>query len=514
MSDDNEREETAGSQERVTASGMAEFFRLMREELVEQQQRIREEQAQQQSMMQLQMDALREVLERSTRDRSDDRSRAAGRKQIKLTRLTETDDVEAYLTTFERLMAIGGIDEDSWAIRLVPQLTGKAQQAYAAMSREDADSYRKVKEAVLRRYNICAETYRHRFRTTRKKEGEAFVELATRLQDLARKWLSECESAEEAIERIVVEQLVNTLPSDLRIWLSERKPVTSVEAGKLADDYAQARRQVRRTPSDQKEDGGGGGPDKRKCHKCGGEGHFKCESAEEAIERIVVEQLVNTLPSDLRIWLSERKPVTSVDAGKLADDFAQARRQVRRTPSDQKEDGGDGGPDKRKCHKCGGEGHFKRNCPVKDEPGADRAGASPGRNRTDKGIKGFNCHRYGHMSMNCPDKANFYCGNRLGRSVVRVGKVEGAVVSELVLDTGCSKTMVRRDLVPEENLLPGEAVTVLCAHGDAMLYPLAYVDMEMEGMQLRTKAVIAKELPVSSEYRHPQKWAPRMPIFT
>ena len=131
MSDDNEREETAGSQERVTASGMAEFFRLMREELVEQQQRIREEQAQQQSMMQLQMDALREVLERSTRDRSDDRSRAAGRKQIKLTRLTETDDVEAYLTTFERLMAIGGIDEDSWAIRLLPQLTGKAQQAYA-----------------------------------------------------------------------------------------------------------------------------------------------------------------------------------------------------------------------------------------------------------------------------------------------------------------------------------------------------------------------------------------------
>ena len=368
--------------------------------------------------MQLQMDALREVLERSTRDRSDDRSRAAGREQIKLTRLTETDDVEAYLTTFKRLMAIGGIDEDSWAIRLAPQLTGKAQgkvqQAYAAMSREDADSYRKVKEAVLRRYNICAETYRHRFRTTRKKEGEAFVELATRLQDLARKWLSECESAEEAIERIVVEQLVNTLPSDLRIWLSERKPVTSVEAGKLADDYAQARRQVRWTPSNQKEDGGGGGPDKRKCHK------------------------------------------------------------------------------------CGGEGHFKRNCPVKDEPGADRAGVSPGRNRTDKGIKCFNCHRYGHMSMNCPDKANFYCGDRLGRSVVRVGKVEGAVVSEVVLDTGCSRTMVRRDRVPEENLLPGEAVTVLCAHGDAMLYPLAYVDMEVEEMQLRTKAAIAKELPVAA----------------
>ena len=190
--------------------------------------------------------------------------------------------------------------------------------------------------------------------------------------------------------------------------------------------------------------------------------------------------------------------MTSVEAGKLSDDYVQARRQVRRTPSDQKEDRGGGGPDKRKCHKCGGEGHFKRYCPVKDEQGADRAGASTGRTRTDKGIKCFNCHRYGHMSMNCPDKANFYCEDRLGRSVVRVGKVEGAVVSEVVLDTGCSRTMVRRDLVPEENLLPGEAVTVLCAHGDAMPYPLAYVDMEVEGMQLRTKAAIAKELPVAA----------------
>ena len=135
---------------------------------------------------------------------------------------------------------------------------------------------------------------------------------------------------------------------------------------------------------------------------------------------------------------------------------------------------------------------------MKDEPGADRARASPGRNRTDKGIKCFNCHRYGHMSMNCPDKANFYCGDRLGRSVVRVGKVEGAVVSDLVLDTGCSGTMVRRDLVLEENLLPGEAVTVLCAHGDALLYLLAYVDMEVEGMQLRMKAAIAKELLVAA----------------
>ena len=125
----------------------------------------------------------------------------------------------------------------------------------------------------------------------------------------------------------------------------------------------------------------------------------------------MVEQLVNTLSSDLRICLSERKTVTSMEAGKLADDYVQVRRQVRRNPSIQKEGGGSG-LDKRKCHKCGGKGHLKRSCPVKDEPAANKARASLGRTRTDRGIKCFNCHRYGHMSMNCPDKANFYCRDR------------------------------------------------------------------------------------------------------
>ena len=40
--------------------------------------------------------------------------------------LMEADDMEAYLTTFEGLMMMGGIAEESWAIRLASQLTGKA----------------------------------------------------------------------------------------------------------------------------------------------------------------------------------------------------------------------------------------------------------------------------------------------------------------------------------------------------------------------------------------------------
>ena len=53
--------------------------------------------------------------------------------------------------------------EERWAVKLAPQLTGKAQQAYAAMKVEDAGTYRLLKEAILRQYDISEETYRQRF---------------------------------------------------------------------------------------------------------------------------------------------------------------------------------------------------------------------------------------------------------------------------------------------------------------------------------------------------------------
>ena len=54
------------------------------------------------------------------------------------------------------------------------------------------------------------------------------------------------------LEMIVVEQFLNTLPSNTRIWVTERKPKTVAEAGRLADDYIQARGQ-----KDEGQDGSG-----------------------------------------------------------------------------------------------------------------------------------------------------------------------------------------------------------------------------------------------------------------
>ena len=66
-------------------------------------------------------------------------------REVKFTKLTETDDIETYLTTFERMMQALKVPKDQWVYKLAPQLTGKAQQVFAAMETKDAGDYEPVK---------------------------------------------------------------------------------------------------------------------------------------------------------------------------------------------------------------------------------------------------------------------------------------------------------------------------------------------------------------------------------
>ena len=195
--------------------------------------------------MQKMMEQFKEAISPVPRSDGREESVSGGRRVIeaRIPRLSDADDIEAYLTTFERLMTVDGVDKATWAVRLAPHLTGKAQQAYAAMRETEATDYTGMKEAILRRYNISQETYHQRFRSVQKKEGESYLELVVRLEDILHKWMKGCKDIEEVLERVLVEQLLSTMPQDLRVWVSE-EATTGSEVGELADDYVQARQQT------------------------------------------------------------------------------------------------------------------------------------------------------------------------------------------------------------------------------------------------------------------------------
>jgi hypothetical protein len=142
-----------------------------------------------------------------------------------------------------------------WAFKLSLQLTGRAQQAYATLDPSGAECYSTVKAAVLRRYNINDETYRQWFRSLRYKAEKTPTDMATTLTDLAGRWLKDCDTVKKVKDAVVKEQLLATLPEEVRMWVKERTPKTTGHTSQLTEDYFQARQagtspKTERVPTD------------------------------------------------------------------------------------------------------------------------------------------------------------------------------------------------------------------------------------------------------------------------
>ncbi|XP_023811883.1 uncharacterized protein LOC111947553 [Oryzias latipes] len=107
----------------------------------------------------------------------------------RLEKLTENDDIEHFLITFERIATACKWVESDWVFRLIPLLTGKARSAYVNMDVDDSSNYEKVKTAILHKYDISPESYRQRFRSLEVGPDESPKELYARLKELYDKWI-------------------------------------------------------------------------------------------------------------------------------------------------------------------------------------------------------------------------------------------------------------------------------------------------------------------------------------
>jgi len=68
-------------------------------------------------------------------------------------------------------------------------------------------------------------------------------------------------------------------------------------------------------------------------------------------------------------------------------------------------------------------------------------------------------------------------------------------MTELLLDTGCSKTMIEASLVPAEKIDKVKVISMQCAHGDIKQYPIAIVQIEVNGKTYPVSAAVVAGLP-------------------
>jgi len=112
------------------------------------------------------------------------------------------------------------------------------------------------------------------------------------------------------------------------------------------------------------------------------------------------------------------------------------------------------------------------------------------------------CYNYDGQGHTCPSDAMF-CRSEGWKQQANQpfqcqGLVEGQVVEDIVLDTGCSTTLLRGDLVGTENLISGRVITVQRAHGDIVMYLVAIVEIEIQGKTFTVEAGVTDKLPQSA----------------
>ena len=171
------------------------------------------------------------------------------------------DDMDAFIERFERFAACQGWAEENWAFSLSPLLAGKGRQAYATMSANEANEYSKLKEVLLRSYDLNEEGYRQKFRGLKPEARETASQFMSKLQIYFGRWveMSKVEKDYESLRDMMLkEQFLEVCHEELATFLKERMPeLDGVEKlAHTADQYVDAHGCTLASKQKRKEAGG------------------------------------------------------------------------------------------------------------------------------------------------------------------------------------------------------------------------------------------------------------------
>ncbi|KAK3087667.1 hypothetical protein FSP39_008934 [Pinctada imbricata] len=85
-------------------------------------------------------------------------------KNIRLVPKFKEKSVDKYFPHFEKIAANLKWPRDFWPTLLQSVLIGKAAEVYSALSIAESSDYDKVKDTILRAYQLVPEAYRQKFR--------------------------------------------------------------------------------------------------------------------------------------------------------------------------------------------------------------------------------------------------------------------------------------------------------------------------------------------------------------
>ena len=86
--------------------------------------------------------------------------------------MRESEDMDDYFLIFEMTARAQSLPEGDWVGNLVPKLTEKAKSIYLEIPDPACQGYFESKAIIIKAYQLTADHYRYRFRTSEKRKQD------------------------------------------------------------------------------------------------------------------------------------------------------------------------------------------------------------------------------------------------------------------------------------------------------------------------------------------------------
>ena len=161
-------------------------------------------------------------------------------KHIRLVPPFQEKEVDKYFLHFEKIAENLKWPKEHWTFLLQSVVIGKAREIYTQLSLEQSSDYDKIKELILKAYELVPEAYRQKFRNCRKENDQTHVEFARTKEQLFDRWCSSKKIGSDypkLRQLMLVEEFKRCINSDVKFFLDEKEVETLGKAARLADDY-------------------------------------------------------------------------------------------------------------------------------------------------------------------------------------------------------------------------------------------------------------------------------------
>lgn len=162
-------------------------------------------------------------------------------KHIRFVPQFDEKEVDKYFMLFEKIAVNLQWPATQYTILLQSVLKGRASEVYTALPGPDSADYQKVKQAILKAYELVPEAYRQKFRGFKKDSSLTYVEFAKTKERMFDRWCSSAKTQsqfDKLRQLVLIEEFKDCVSLEIKTYINENKADSLENAAQLADDYS------------------------------------------------------------------------------------------------------------------------------------------------------------------------------------------------------------------------------------------------------------------------------------